>query len=89
MEWQPENEIVIPQSDHTVYTYGLPVLRKEESGNAENQVLECRLGAAPSARQRAASESECRGLRVLLQGMKSGMVRQGGIPHPNMHNRQA
>jgi len=49
MEWQPENEIVIPQSDHTVYTYGLPVMQMGEHGNAENQVQESMLGAAPSA----------------------------------------
>lgn len=57
MEWQPEKEILIPQSDQTVYTYGLPVGQKRGYERAENEVLECRLEAAPSTRRRAASDA--------------------------------
>jgi hypothetical protein len=76
MEWQPENEIVILQSEHAAYTYGLPVLQREESGNAESQVLECRFEAAPSARRRAASDVGVLG----ATGRSAGDERWNGTP---------
>lgn len=84
MEWQPENEIVIPQSDHTVYTYGLQVVQKGEHGNAENQNQEFMLGAAPSARRGAASDvgvSATKGFSVVDENW-DGAPRRYPEPEP-------
>jgi hypothetical protein len=56
MDWQLEDELVIPQPNNTVYTYGLPVGQEERPGSGENEVRGFRFGATASTTRRAASD---------------------------------
>ncbi len=55
MDWQLEDEFVIPQPNDMVYTYGLPVAPEVGPGSAGNGAMEFRFGASASVRQKAAS----------------------------------
>jgi hypothetical protein len=56
MDWQPEDEFVIPQPDHTVYTNGKGTEQQEISRGTREGVREGNFGANPPVRQRAVSK---------------------------------
>jgi hypothetical protein len=56
MDWQPEDEFVIPQPDNTVYNYGNGALQMGRFGYAREKVREVMFGTFPSGKLRAAGD---------------------------------
>jgi hypothetical protein len=55
MDWQPEQEVVIPQADCKIYTYEPGGMRNGNSGHDKDGVREVRFGICSSEKQRAGS----------------------------------
>ncbi|KAE9379588.1 hypothetical protein N431DRAFT_500115 [Stipitochalara longipes BDJ] len=56
MDWQPEDEFVIPQQDNIMYTYGQGAMQRGETGYARDEIKESRLDYCHLGRHRAASD---------------------------------
>jgi len=54
MDWQPENEFVIPQQDNTTYTYGKEDVQRGGMSRVEGKTRDSQL---PSTKHRAASDA--------------------------------
>jgi hypothetical protein len=82
MDWQPEDQIVIPQCDNTIYTYGKGTEQQEVSGDAREGVREGKFGPNPSMRHRAASDVGVQAVQAILQ-QPSGVVHRDDVLNPS------
>ncbi len=64
MDWQPEDEIVIPQPDSTVYAYDKGTTQSGLSRDAGEGISEVKFGEIPLGRSRAASDIGASGTSV-------------------------
>jgi hypothetical protein len=56
MDWQPEDEFVIPQQNNAIYTYGEGAVKWGATGCDRNEMRECSPGYFLPGRKRAASD---------------------------------
>ena len=82
MDWQPEDEFVIPQPDNTVYNYGNGALQMGRFGYAREKVREAMFGIFPSGTPRAAGDVAVSGTSGCSteQARWSGTLRRIPVP---------